>query len=390
MWLPEVIFWSSLTGVVYTYQGYSRLLNALPKKAHPSVIQPEEWPSVNVIFAAYNEEAVIGAKLKSLLESDYPQDLLSVTVGSDACTDSTDSIVEDFKKKYPLRLNLIRFERRTGKAEIINQLASVSTSDVLICTDANIIHECKSISRAVALLYSDPTFGAVGGTLEYIVRSSQGIAVQENFYRSWENSIRHAESALWQMPMGLEGGFYAIKRRLFRPIPKNFFMEDFYQTLQLYCAGYRSYMHPEVRGLEDVSTQPREEFQRKKRISTGNFQNLVYFFRCIHSSWKLAFVFWSHKGLRWITPILLMMALISNLVLLSTGSTFYKMTCALAAVLSLLGVVGSIFSKRKQKIHLIVYIYHFFNMNFALLSGLIQYIKGVNTNVWQPTRRNQN
>ncbi len=390
MWLAEVIFWCSLAGVVYTYQGYSLLLNTIPKKAHPPVIHPNEWPSVNVIFAAYNEEAVIAAKLKSLLECDYPRDLLSVTIGSDASTDDTDAIVKDFSKKYPLRLNLIRFEHRTGKAEIINYLASVSTSDVLICTDANILHERKSITRAVALLYSDSAYGAVGGSLEYVVRSSQGIAIQENFYRSWENSIRHAESALWQMPMGLEGGFYAIRRKLFKPIPKNFFMEDFYQTLQLYCDGYRAYLHPMVTAYEDVSTQPEEEFQRKKRISTGNFQNLVYFFRCIHSSWKLAFVFWSHKGLRWITPILLIIALISNLMLLHTESLIYKATFAVAVSVALLGVLGNVSSKRKKKIHLIVYIYHFLNMNFALLSGLIQYIKGVNTNVWQPTRRNQN
>ena len=386
----EVLFWCSLVGVLYSYQVYSRILNVLPKSRHPTLVQPNVWPTVNVIFAAYNEETVIEAKLRSLLESDYPKTLLVVTIGSDASTDRTDTLIEDFAQKYPLNLNLIRFKKRTGKAEIINHLASISTSDVLVCTDANILHEKGAITHAVSLLYSDENFGAVGGTLEYVVRSSHGIAKQENYYRSWENSIRHNESVLWQLPMGLEGGFYAIKRRLFKPIPKNFFMEDFYQTLNLYCSGYKAYMHPMILGYEDVSTLPGEEFQRKKRISTGNFQNLVHFFRCIHSNWKLAFVFWSHKGLRWITPLLLIMALISNLALLNTERNLYKITFAMAATLAFLGALGIFFSKGKQKISLFVYIYHFFNMNFALLSGLIQYIKGVNTNVWQPTRRNQN
>lgn len=390
MWLPEVIFWTSVAGVAYTYQGYSRVLRLLSPETYLPVIKPDTWPSVNVIFAAYNEEAVIEAKLKSLLECEYPASLLTVTVGSDASTDRTEAIVENFAKKYDLHVELVRFQNRTGKAEIINHLASSSTSDVLICTDANILHAPDSIVNAVALLYSEPDLGAVGGTLKYIVRSADGIAVQEDFYRKWENAVRHRESVLWRMPMGLEGGLYAIRRALFSPIPKNFFMEDFYQTMQLYCNGFKAYIHPEVVAYEDVSILPGEEFARKKRISVGNFQNLFYFFRCIHSDGLRAFVFWSHKGLRWITPMLLLLAFITNILLvISVQSRLYVTTLLIAITLLVLSYFGRVSSKRKQKIAVVVYIYHFFNMNFALLSGFIHFIKGVHSNVWQPTRRNQ-
>lgn len=390
MWLPEVSFWLSVAAVFYTYRGYSWLLKLLATEKICEIPECSHWPKVEVIFAAHNEEDVIAAKLHSLQQCTYPAHLLTVTVGSDASSDRTDDIVMDFSKKSSFPVHLVRFGQRTGKSGIINKLAADSSADFLVCTDANIFHDADSITRAVALLHSRPDLGAVGGTLRFVVKSTDGIALQENYYRTWENTVRHRESALWQLPMGLEGGFYVIRRELFKQIPKNFYMEDFFQTMHLYCRGYRAYLHPDVIGYEDVSTQPEEEFQRKKRISIGNFQNLFYFFWCIHSSLKLAFVFWSHKGLRWITPLLLLTAFISNLILaVVSDRTFYIITLVLAVVIMLFSLLGWFISKKKQKFALAVYIYHFVNMNFALLTGLIQYIKGVNTNVWQPTRRNQ-
>ncbi|MFN4299965.1 MAG: glycosyltransferase [Thermaurantimonas sp.] len=390
MWLPEVLFWGSLASVFYTYKGYSWLLKILPAEKIAELAECEEWPKVEVIFAAHNEEVVIASKLQSLIQTTYPAKLLTVTVGSDASTDRTDEIVEEFSKKNGISIRLVRFEQRTGKAGIINKLAADSTADILVCTDANVLHEADSIKKAVALLTSQPTLGAVGGTLHFVVKSAHGIALQENYYRTWENTVRHRESALWQLPMGLEGGFYAIRKELFKQIPKNFYMEDFFQTLHLYCNGFKAYLHPEVIGYEDVSTIPEEEFQRKKRISIGNFQNFFHFFRCIHSNAHLAFVFWSHKGLRWITPVLFLLALASNLLLvIFTTKKLYSVTLLMAVLFLLFSLLGRIFSKKKQKFAVAVFIYHFVNMNFALLTGLIQYIKGVKSNVWQPTRRNQ-
>jgi hypothetical protein len=46
---------------------------------------------------------------------------------------------------------------------------------------------------------------------------------------------------------------------------------------------------------------------------------------------------------------------------------------------------------KKLNIHLklLRFATHFYLMNWALLKGLIWYMKGVETNVWKPTQRNQ-
>jgi hypothetical protein len=49
------------------------------------------------------------------------------------------------------------------------------------------------------------------------------------------------------------------------------------------------------------------------------------------------------------------------------------------------------FLLKKIKIHniLLRFITHFFSMNLALLIGMFRAMKGVKTNVWKPTKRNQ-
>jgi hypothetical protein len=46
---------------------------------------------------------------------------------------------------------------------------------------------------------------------------------------------------------------------------------------------------------------------------------------------------------------------------------------------------------RKIKIHVLPlrFISHFVLMNLALLAGFIRFMGGIKSNVWQPTRRNQ-
>ncbi|WP_448520726.1 glycosyltransferase [Schleiferia thermophila] len=388
MWLFEVFFWISTAGVAHSYLIYPWLLRLHPSIPPSSPTDCTDWPAVHLIFAAFNEQAVIEKKLQSIIQIDYPRDKFRITIGSDASTDQTDDIISHYAQKYPF-ITLQKFTQRTGKARIINKIVEESSAEILVLTDANIIHTPEFLKIAVAALLHNSTLGAVGGTLHYFTSKSSGIAPQENFYRQRENAMKFTESSLWGYPMGLEGGLYVIRRSLFAPIPKNYFMEDFFQTLHLYCRGYKAILHPGVIAYEDVSTLPSEEFQRKKRISIGNFQNLFHFFTCIHSRPAMAFVFWSHKGLRWITPFLLLLALLSAAILAMASAPLYAFFTLCAAAAALLALIGYLSIRLDWKLNIPQYLYHFIHMNFALLIGFIEYTKGVKSNVWQPTRRNQ-
>lgn len=383
----QILFGLCLFGILQTYIIYPLILIILDSKKTKKDKKNsfEEFPEVDIIFAAYNEESVIENKILSTFKTDYPQEKLNLIIGSDNSSDKTDEIIKGLQKTYP-NLLLRTFNQRTGKSGIINALVLESKAEFLVLTDANIIFKKDTISQLIAPFNNE--VGAVGGRIVYEEHKSSGISQQEDSYLQLENRIKAAESNLFKAAMGLEGGCYAIKRKLFPQIPPRFFMEDFFVSLSVIDKGYQLLFNADALCFEDVSTDKNEEFKRKVRISIGNFQNLSHFKGLVIKRFNpVGFSFLSHKILRWLTPFFLILLLISSLVL-NAQSQFFQLFSGLYLVFLVLGTLGILFSQNKT-IGLLKYPGHFIHMNLALLKGFFIYLKGVKSNVWQPTNRNQ-
>ncbi len=384
----QILFGLSLFGIAQTYIFYPLFLFFLESIKSKKNTSPEleDYPNIEILFAAYNEESVIEEKIHSSFKTDYPKDKISLRIGSDNSSDKTDELIQKLKGKYP-NLQLRSFKTRTGKSGIINELVNESKADILILSDANIIFKPDTIPQLIAP-FTDKV-GAVGGRIIYDDHKSSGISQQEDSYLQLENRIKSAESNLFKSAMGLEGGCYAIKRELFPIIPPRFFMEDFYVSLSVIEKGYQLLFNANAVCIEDVSTDNKEEFKRKVRISIGNFQNLGRFKSLVFKRFNpVGFSFLSHKILRWFTPFFLILLLLSSLVL-QEYFQFFKVFAGLYLLFLVLGTLGILFSQNKS-IGLLKYMGHFFHMNLALLKGFFIYLKGVKSNVWQPTNRNQN
>ena len=384
-----ILFWSAIFLISVTYIIYPLLVTMLPiRKREPEQYSPgDELPEVTVIMAAYNEKEVIQAKLESVFETSYPADKIQVLVGSDCSDDGTDEIVLEMTRKHR-NLQLVQFKNRTGKSGIINALVALSKTDILVSTDANIIFEEDTLFHLVKR-FKENSIDLVGGNIIYQARKSDGIAVQEFVYLNWENRMKHAEAKRWWAVMGVEGGCYAIRRNAFSQIPPLTFMEDFYITMATLTKGGKVWFEPEARCFEDVSTEMREEYKRKVRISIGNWQNLNRFAGMLFKNiWPVGVAFFCHKVLRWFTPFLAVFAF-GSAVLLATPGNLYSMFTMLVIVVILLLPLDYALMKRNMHTGILRFINHFVLMNIALFSGFLQYSKGIKSNVWQPTKRNQ-
>ncbi|PTM15629.1 MAG: hypothetical protein DA445_06870, partial [Bacteroidetes bacterium] len=219
-------------------------------------------PSVCIVFAAYNEASIIEPKIRSIYNTRYPIDRVSVWIGSDLSTDGTDDIIRDLQHEFP-QLHLHVNERRSGKSATINALVDQTDAEVIIATDANILFKEATIEelvRPIALQIAT----AVGGTLAYEDSGvSNSTATNEKAYLSIENLIRRAESRKHGICFGMEGGLYSMRKSFWQPIPPNTFMEDFFQTVQLISRDQKVLFNEAAIGLEDVSTSLKEEYKRK-------------------------------------------------------------------------------------------------------------------------------
>jgi cellulose synthase/poly-beta-1,6-N-acetylglucosamine synthase-like glycosyltransferase len=154
-------------------------------------------------------------------------------------------------------------------------------------------------------------------------------------------------------------------------------------------SGFRAVNNPAAMVYEDVSNDLSIEFQRKIRIATGNFQNLKRFKKLLSPSKPaLAFCFISHKVIRWLGPVFLLLALLA-LSILAFSSTLYLVLFLTYLGVLLLPVLDYLLKKLNLHFKILRFVTHFFGMNLALSLGMVRYLKGVKTNVWQPTKRHQ-
>ena len=416
MIIIQVIFWLSLFLIFHTYILFPLILQLLTTRGKTQKFQEQQGdpgdteglPFLSVLIAAYNEEEVIEGKIRSVLSSDYPSDRLEILVGSDNSTDKTNEILYDLEKEYPRLKVSVCFER-TGKPGVINQLAQKAKGDILVITDANVMLDQSSL-RILASSFNNRKVALVDTRMVNTSLKKDGISHQEKFYIGREVRIKNQESILWGSMMGPFGGCYAVRSKNYTPVPNHFLVDDFYVNMSVLKQGYKCVSNINANVYEDVSNDLKEEFRRKKRISAGNFQNLQKFRSLLISQQPgVAFCFLSHKVLRWLVPILVLITLGTSIFLgterASSAKLIMNMQKGADSLLLienlylLFALVQIIFISmpvidhilRKIGIHVLPlrFISHFVLMNLALLAGFIRYLGGIKSNVWQPTRRNQ-
>jgi hypothetical protein len=168
-------------------------------------------------------------------------------------------------------------------------------------------------------------------------------------------------------------------------VPHKFNVDDFYITMQVIIRGKFTLLNRKAVCTEDVASGTAGEYRRKVRISSGNFQNLFFFKRLLLSFWKpIGFIFWSHKVLRWFTPFLLFIALLSSGVL-ATYEPFFIYLFSLQLLGFLSPLLNHLLHFRNAYLK---FLSHFYLMNFALLQGFFLFVRGIKTSVWQPVKRN--
>ncbi len=395
----HLLSWGCLAGVIHTYLLYPLILRWLAsgKPSHQQVFRPEDnllLPRVSILMSAYNEEGVLPEKLESLERLEYPTEKITLYAGSDHSSDSTDQILESFAARNPWAV-FVPFPERQGKPGVINQLAERAVRDhgagqehILLITDANILLSPKALFY-LARHFCDPLIGVADSHIIPYGLKEVGISRAEERYLSSEAQLKHWEGILWGAMIGPFGGCYAVRSDYFNPAPSNFLVDDFYITLKVLEAGGMAINDLEAICYEGATHALNVEFRRKKRIGAGNFQNMKVFWRLWWPPFSgLRFAFFSHKVLRWVTPHLILAGSISVLLLALAGNQFYQILLVLLGTgMIILPLMDVLLLRVGIQLLILRGIRYFWMMNLALFSGWIYYLKGIRTNVWQPTQR---
>jgi len=97
-----------------------------------------------------------------------------------------------------------------------------------------------------------------------------------------------------------------------------------------------------------------------------------------------AFIYYSHRILRWLAPFMLILLLITNIFLI--GYSFYRYILFLQILFYLLAIGGLL--GRHRRIPFVTFIpFYFCNLNLALLIGFFKAISGKQSVTWKSTER---
>ena len=300
--MSKVAFFGALAVIGWVYVGYPLVLYAVMRLRRRPVRKGAIEPRVSMIISAYNEEQSIGQKLRDTLALDYPADRLEIIVASDGSTDRTDEIVREFAP----RVRLVRVEGRTGKTIAQNAAVAVATGDILVFSDVTSEY-ARSTIRHMVENFADPDVGCVSAQVVYEKDPQNAMAFGRATFWDYERTLRTWETNVHSI-IGASGCGYAMRRRLYLPLAGDA-SSDFVQPGMITARGHRTVEDSRALVYEPVeSTSLMSELQRRARVAAGGLYGaflLRELLDPIRHPW-FALELWSHRVLRWLVPVFLL------------------------------------------------------------------------------------
>jgi cellulose synthase/poly-beta-1,6-N-acetylglucosamine synthase-like glycosyltransferase len=386
--------------LAYAWAGYPAWLLLLSRRSKPEQ-EPavEALPRMAVLFSAHNEEAEILKRLENLAALDYPARLVDVFVGIDGSTDRTADIAREWMERHA-NVHVCVFSGRRGKMAVLKDLVSrldaaacppAERPAVFVFTDANTLFEPDALGRLASTL-ADSRVGGVCG--ELVFHAVPGGETTEGGYWNLETRLKTAESAL-DSCLGANGAIYAVKsERFWRAVPDNTIVDDFVIGMKVREQGYRMVYESSARAHEDLPKTVEHEWRRRVRIGAGAYQALWLCRRCLSPRYgRFAWMFWSHKVLRWFTPHVLFALLCLAGASLAMRLRVHGLTSVTALGLAVAGLIAlacvllrGVSAPWAKPFRLLAY---FIAMQAALFAGFLRFCRGNLSGAWPRTARKE-
>ena len=287
----HVVSWGYLAILAFsgllTIQAIRIVLTKVPSPPKPlSDDRLADAPTVSLLVAAKNEEAVIGRLIASLCTLDYPEDKYEVWAIDDNSSDRTPQILNQLKEKYSCLRVLRRGANASGgKSGALNQVLPLTKGKIIAVFDADAVVTPDLLRRTIPM-FADEKIGAVQ------VRKAISNA-SLNFWTRGQMAEMALDTYLQQQRIAMGGigelrgngqfvNRYALKRC--GGWNEQTITDDLDLTIRLHLdgwdIGFLSY--PPVR--EEGVTTVKALWHQRNRWAEGGYQRYLDYWRAIASS----------------------------------------------------------------------------------------------------------
>ncbi|MBI2895789.1 MAG: glycosyltransferase family 2 protein [Deltaproteobacteria bacterium] len=381
----QIVFWTLLGAVFWTYAGYPILLAILARLRSRKIVKEPIEPTVTVIISAYNEEKDIRQKLENTLALDYPKEKLEVIVASDCSMDRTHEIVRELE---PRGVVLVCLPERGGKTAAQNAAAAVARGEILVFTDATTEFAPETL-RGLVEGFADPRVGCIGAELEYVSEGGTAVGKGGSAYWRYEKKVKDLEERVNTL-IGVSGCLYAVRASAYEPIEPDL-LSDFVIAGDVFSRGYLTVYGRGMVSQEKTHEDASKEFDMRVRVIIRTINALVRRARMLNAFRYgfFSFQLFSHKVLRYLVPELLLGVLASGVALAlshSPAARLYQLLTAGQLALYLGAAVGWLSLRTKVRIPLVHIPFYFLTANLAAFWALVLYLGGERKVTWTTVR----
>lgn len=374
-----IIFWCAFAWILYVYVGYPIALALISTVYRRPVRSAEQTPRVTIVIAAFNEAAHIAQTIQNKLDLDYPRELLDIIVVSDESTDGTDDLVKGFASQG---VKLIRQQPRQGKTAGLNLALAQATGDIVAFSDANSMYDKAALRRIVAN-FADPDVGYVTGKMVYTDPDGSVVGDGCSAYMRYENTLRSLETKVGSV-VGVDGGVDAVRRSLYQPMRADQ-LPDFVLPLRVIASGARVVYEPGALLKEHTLNRATDEFRMRVRVALRSFWALWDSRKLLVPAPYALFAFqlWSHKVLRYLIFLPMLIVAVTSILLWSYGD-IYKLA-VIGQVLAYGTVIMGVLLPNSQFLQRIGALPSYFVLvNVASGLAFLRFLKGEKQVLWKP------
>jgi poly-beta-1,6-N-acetyl-D-glucosamine synthase len=255
--------------------------------------------------------------------------------------------------------------------------------EIIVLSDANAMYRSDAVKKLVRN-FADRRIGCVSGRLCYKAKEGS-MGKGESSYWEFDMILKKMASKLLVLGGGVNGSIMALRKNLYNPIDKNR-GDDFEIANRVELAGYGVILDLEAISVEEASESSRQEFSRKVRLATWNLKSTLMLLKeaIFKSRFKTIFILFSHRFLRYTTPVWVTMALAGNLFYHSGA---WGVLLALQVIFYSLAALGFIMEQKGVKLgRLFLLPMYFCMVNYAALIALFKNIIGDKQFLWEKVR----
>ena len=338
MTVIAIVFWGSVGLILYAHAGYPLLLGLLASlrgrtpRARTRAFPDDELPIVSVIVAAYAEQDVIADRVANVRALEYPPERLEMIVACDGSPDGTAGRARDAGADLVLELP------RGGKIRAQDAAVERARGDIVAFSDANVTWQPDALRRLVAP-FADSRVGYVCGEVQLVDPRGSN---QEGLYWRYELALRSLESRVRSVTGG-NGAIYATRRESYLVVDP-IMGHDLSFPFNMVKRGWLALAVSEAQASEKMVPTIEGEFARKRRMMSHTWPIVLRGGMLSPRGYDplYALMIVSHRILRYLTPFLHVIALVTNVLLLGSGWVYMAALAIQVAVLLAAALAGTV------------------------------------------------